>query len=134
MTSDTTKTEGVGNGQGAEAIKPVNLELASDSKIAGSGVHSAPTEIRLHPSALMPNRPIEESNLEVVGMLMGGHRPIMRASSTSAVVLVDSVDGTGPLAHRPVAAVDLHVTGMLMNRPVASNQIDDPFTLMGFLD
>ncbi|MGL5083318.1 MAG: hypothetical protein ACRC8A_17700 [Microcoleaceae cyanobacterium] len=128
------KVEDIDNGQGAEILKPVNLEVAPGSARAEKVAQSASTQIQVRTAMIMPNRPIGESHLEIVGTLMGGHRPIMRASSVSSVVLVDSEDSVGSMANRPIAAIDLHVTGMLMNRPVASNEIDDPFLLMGYLD
>ncbi|MGF1491830.1 MAG: hypothetical protein ACFBSC_05115 [Microcoleaceae cyanobacterium] len=96
---------------------------------------STPTQIQLasHAALGMPNRPIEESHLEIVGTLMGGNRPIVKAESAS-IALVPSEDSVGAMANRPVGASDLHVTGILMNRPVASNQVDNPYTLMGYLD
>jgi hypothetical protein len=39
--------------------------------------------------------------------------------------------------HRPIAASHLQISetyAVMGNRPVASNEIDDPTTLMGFLD
>jgi hypothetical protein len=38
------------------------------------------------------------------------------------------------MANRPVATTQLQITSMLVNRPVASNEVDDPYALMGYLD
>jgi hypothetical protein len=50
------------------------------------------------------------------------------------------MDITGTLTisgHRPIMASHLKISetySVMGNRPVASNEIDDPTTLMGFLD
>ena len=96
--------------------------------------NTAPTQIQGASTALgMPNRPIEHSDLEVTGTLMG-NRPIVKADSAMSVSLIQSEEVTGAMANRPVAATHLQITAMVMNRPIASNQIDDPNTLMGYLD
>lgn len=107
---------------------------AGQSGKGESAENTAPTQIQVASTALgMPNRPIEHSNLEVTGTLMG-RRPIVKAESAMSVSLIQSEEMTGVMANRPVAATHLQITAMVMNRPVASNQVDDPNTLMGYID
>ncbi|WP_341734736.1 hypothetical protein [Microcoleus sp. EPA2] len=78
---------------------------------------------------IVGNRPVEASDLEVVATL--GRRPI--GSSTMQVSEMFSMSGA-----RPVGVSTLHIdevySTMGGNRPIASNDIDDSSTLMGFLD
>jgi hypothetical protein len=107
---------------------------AGQSGKGESAENTAPTQIQVAGTAPgMPNRPIEHSDLEITGTIMG-KRPIVKADSVMSVSLVHSSEIRGAMANRPVAVTNLQITSMLMNRPVASNQIDDPNTLMGFLD
>jgi hypothetical protein len=78
------------------------------------------------------NRPIEVSHLKIVSTYnsIGATRPVgasgMEISSTLAIS-----------GHRPISVSHLHISEtftVMGNRPVASNEIDDPITLMGFLD
>ncbi|TAG95927.1 MAG: hypothetical protein EAZ09_09670 [Oscillatoriales cyanobacterium] len=78
---------------------------------------------------IVGNRPVEASTFEVVATL--GRRPI--GASTMQVSEMFSMSGA-----RPVAVSNLHIdevySTMGGNRPIASNEIDDSSTLMGFLD
>lgn len=78
---------------------------------------------------IVGNRPVEASDLEVVATL--GRRPI--GASTMQVSEMFSMSGA-----RPVGVSTLHIdevySTMGGNRPIASNDIDDSSTLMGFLD
>ena len=78
---------------------------------------------------IVGNRPVEASTFEVVATL--GRRPI--GASTMQVSEMFSMSGA-----RPVAISNLHIdevySTMGGNRPIASNEIDDSSTLMGFLD
>lgn len=78
---------------------------------------------------IVGNRPIESSDLEVVATV--GRRPI--GASTMQVSEMFSMSGA-----RPVGVSNLHIdevySTMGGNRPIASNEIDDSSTLMGFLD
>ena len=101
---------------------------------ASSAENTAPTQIQVAQSAMIRyNRPVEPSHLEVTGTLMG-NRPIVKTESALSITLIQPEDAAGVMANRPIAATNLEITSMLMNRPVASNQIDDPNTLMGYLD
>lgn len=76
-------------------------------------------------------RPIEPSNLEVIDTdRIPGHRPIF--ASHLHVIDTDSLPG-----HRPIVASDpalMHGSMLPGYRPIAANQVDDPQTLMGYLD
>jgi hypothetical protein len=97
---------------------------------------------------LTPNRPIFASDLVVYETInVSGIRPVM----ASPFEIVGSLDAAGqrPVAAnefevaatmnvsgiRPIAASSLIVTEMLTaTRPIASNDIDDSGTLMGYID
>lgn len=131
-TEGTVKIENPENGKATEMSK--DLEIETKSAKSESVANSAPTQIQVAQTrAIMPNRPIEESHIEVVGTLMG-NRPIFKSDSVSAITLVQSEESVGVMANRPIATTNLQITSMTMNRPIASNQIDDPYTLMGYLD
>jgi hypothetical protein len=132
-TEDTVKAENT-NKQEQEKDMSKDLEMESKPTKAESSVHSAQTQIQVsHSAMIMPNRPIEESHLEIVGTIMG-NRPIFKTESASGVSFVHSEDSVGAMANRPVATTQLQITSMLVNRPVASNEVDDPYALMGYLD
>lgn len=129
---DTVKAENTENNQEKNMSK--DLEMESKPTKAESSAHSAPTQIQVsHSAMIMPNRPIEESHLEITGTIMG-NRPIFKTESASGVSFVHSEDSVGAMANRPVATTQLQITSMLVNRPVASNEVDDPYALMGYLD
>lgn len=78
------------------------------------------------------NRPIEASHLKFVGSYnsLGAIRPIGAAE----VHTVSSLKISG---NRPISAGTLAISetySVMGSRPVASNEIDDPTALMGFLD
>jgi len=78
------------------------------------------------------NRPIQPSSLEVVDTYksVGSIRPITKSDLTVKNILVLS-------GSRPVSAGTLQISeefNVMGNRPVASNEIDDAFLLMGYLD
>ena len=96
--------------------------------------NTAPTQIQMANTAMiMPNRPIEHSDLEVTRTIMG-NRPIVKTESALSVSLVPSEQTSGIMANRPVSVTQIQITGMIMNRPVASNQVDNPDILMGYID
>jgi hypothetical protein len=74
-------------------------------------------------------RPIAATSLHIVGSYdSAGHRPI--GADEFEVSATINVSGL-----RPIAASHLHITDHLTgNRPVASNEIDDSATLMGYID
>lgn len=78
------------------------------------------------------NRPIEPSKLEIVNTYrsVGSVRPITKSDLMVKSTLV--VSGS-----RPISAGTLVISeqyNVMGNRPVASNQIDNVFLLMGYLD
>lgn len=77
-------------------------------------------------------RPVEASNLTVVETFraVGGERPVFRSQ-------LQTVDNFYSSGMRPIGASTLKVSEtytVMGNRPVASNEIDDPSTLMGYID
>jgi hypothetical protein len=82
------------------------------------------------PKGMPSNRPIEASKLHVVSTYgsMGAIRPI--GASTMEMSGTMAISG-----NRPIALSHLHISEITAgNRPIASNEIDDPYTLMGYLD
>lgn len=90
-------------------------------------------EVANKPTALLPNnRPIQPSSLEVVSTYksVGSIRPITKSHLSVKNTLVLS-------GSRPITAGTLQISeqyNVMGNRPVASNEIDDVFLLMGYLD
>jgi hypothetical protein len=90
-------------------------------------------------------RPIAASHLAVYGTLMGG-RPIesnalkvadMVGSSPIFYNDVQMIEGNNGIFGRPVMVSDpalMNSEAGFGGRPIASNQIDDPRALMGFID
>jgi hypothetical protein len=81
---------------------------------------------------LPENRPIEASSLEIVGTFgaVGGLRPIMANTFKISEMMVAS-------GNRPIGVSTLKISEtftVMGNRPVASNDIDDSYYLMGYLD
>ncbi len=125
-----------------EANKVVSLMT-----IAGGQrpIMSSPLEVK---GMLTPNRPIFASDLQVYETInVSGLRPVM----ASPFEVVGSLDAAGhrPIGAnefeimatinesgiRPIGASSLHITEMLtVSRPIASNDIDDSGSLMGFID
>ncbi|MDY7023075.1 MAG: hypothetical protein SWJ54_17285 [Cyanobacteriota bacterium] len=132
---ETVQVKETDNSQEKEMSK--DLEMETQPAKAESTQNTAPTQIQVAQSAqsamIMPNRPIEESHLEVVGMI-SRNRPVFKTESASGMTFVHSEDTVGAMANRPVAHTQLQITSMAANRPIASNQIDDPYALMGYLD
>lgn len=81
---------------------------------------------------LLPNnRPVEPSHLEIVSTYssVGAARPIVKGEMKISSTLTVS-------GHRPIAVSTLKVSDsyIMGNRPVASNEIDDFATLVGYID
>lgn len=109
------------------------LDVASKSNSTEG--NSAPTQIQVspEPSAIANHRPVGQNQFEIAGMLTA-KRPIGKAVQANEVTFIQSENPTGSMANRPVSATQLQISAMVMNRPVASNEIDDPDLLMGYLD
>ena len=80
-------------------------------------------------SQIEGNRPIGVSNIQVLDTVaIMGNRPI--ASSQLEIHEMMTYSG-----NRPITTSSLDIYDFLMaGRPIASNDIDDPDTLMGYLD
>lgn len=88
--------------------------------------------LSVKPSHLLPNnRPIEPSHLDVVSTYssLGATRPVVRSGMKISSTM--TVSGSRPIA---VSTLNVSDTYILGNRPVASNDIDDFATLVGYLD
>jgi hypothetical protein len=85
-----------------------------------------------HLGALPNNRPIEASHLNVV--------KTYNSVGTTRPVVASEVEMSGTLTisgNRPIAVSHLKISdtySVMGSRPVASNEIDDPALLMGYLD
>jgi hypothetical protein len=83
-------------------------------------------------SLLPQNRPIEPSHLQIVSTYssVGSNRPVAKGNIDFNSSLVIS-------GNRPIAVSTLKISdsySVMGNRPVAPNEIDDPSTLMGYID
>ncbi|MGV0024040.1 hypothetical protein [Phormidesmis priestleyi] len=90
-------------------------------------------------------RPIAASHLAIYGTLMGG-RPIEANALRVADMVGDSpifyndvemIEGDNGIFGRPIMVSDpalMNAEEGFGSRPIASNQIDDPRALMGFID
>lgn len=90
-------------------------------------------------------RPIAASHLAVYGTLMGG-RPIEANALKIADMVGDSpifyndvemIEGDNGIFGRPIMVSDpalMNAEEGFGSRPIASNQIDDPLALMGYID
>lgn len=151
-TSDPSKEE---NTMSTEVID-VTPE-AAESKEGAIQLHGQPT-LSIWNRPIMPDdmevvgtiqsagiRPIAASHLAVYGTLMGG-RPIeanalkvadMVGSSPIFYNDVQMIEGNNGIFGRPVMVSDpalMNSEAGFGGRPIASNQIDDPRALMGFID
>ncbi len=104
----------------------------------GSQVAEAETEnqstalsVKQIDTLLPQNRPIEPSHLEIVRTYtsVGSNRPVTKGTVHFNSSL--TISGNRPIAVSTLKVSDTHILG---NRPIASNEIDDPATLMGYLD
>lgn len=131
--ADQIKVDLVENKPTTDMSQETKLDIVDKPAKKGSEANTAPTQIQVAAMATYMNRPIEHSYLEISGML-SPRRPIFKANSASNVAFIHLEDTVGALANRPIEVSHLQITSMIMNRPIANNDIDDPFTLMGFLD
>lgn len=78
------------------------------------------------------NRPIEANHLEIVKTFSSGGslRPITKSDVHKTGEII--ISGTRPIAARTLKISETY--SVMGNRPVASNQIDDPINLMGYID
>ncbi|MGB3655239.1 MAG: hypothetical protein WBA41_29095 [Rivularia sp. (in: cyanobacteria)] len=138
---------------GAEAsTKLENIKgksVSTDNKDTAANVDSDRPQIT-GTLAVPGQRPITSSDLDIARtMKVSGERPI--SSSDLEVVHTVNIMGIRPIGAnkiefsetmnlsgiRPIAKSHLVVSEMysvMGNRPVASNEVDDSFSLMGFLD
>ncbi|HIK26741.1 MAG: hypothetical protein N3E45_10690 [Oscillatoriaceae bacterium SKW80] len=129
--------------------KEIPVADAPKAEEANAAKNSKNGSIELYQRAPLPeNRPIASDNLEIREIIaIAGNRPI--SASHLQVRETISVAGIRPIfasnlqirdtisvsGNRPIFASTLKIQQMLPgNRPVASNDIDDPESLMGFLD
>ncbi len=131
--ADQIKVDLVEKKPTTDMSQETKLDIVDKPAKKGSEANTAPTQIQVASMATFMNRPIEHSHLEISGML-SARRPIFKANNPSNVAFIHLEDAVGGLAHRPIEVSHLQITSMIMNRPIATNDVDDPFTLMGFLD
>lgn len=83
------------------------------------------------PRRLPNNRPIEPSHLDVVRTYstVGSNRPVTKG--TVEISNTITISGNRPIAVGGLQISESHIMG---NRPIASNEVDDAATLMGYLD
>lgn len=121
-TKKTTKTSS------SKEKEVVALSVQDKSKESSDGgIH-----LIKHSSTLPGGRPIEASHLKIVSTYhsIGADRPVTASGMDIKGTL--TISGS-----RPIAASHLVISetySVMGSRPVASNEIDDPTSLMGFLD
>ena len=107
-------------------------------EINGTQVAEAETEtqstalsVQERNTLLPQNRPIEPSHLEIVRTYssVGSNRPVTKGTIDFNSSL--TISGNRPIA---VSTLQVSETYIMGNRPIAANDIDDPATLMGYLD
>jgi hypothetical protein len=131
--ADQVKVDIVNNEPTTDMSSENQLDIVDKPGKKGSQANTAATQIQVASTMTFMNRPIEHSHLEIAGML-SANRPIFKSNSPNDATFIHLEDAVGGLAHRPIEASHLQITSMVMNRPIANNDIDDPVTLMGFLD
>ncbi len=104
-----------------------DLEIVGTIQIAGIRPIAA-SHLDVY-GTILTNRPVMASHLKIFEMLPGD-RPVFYSD-------IHMVEGEGLPGSRPVMVSDpalLHASTLPGNRPIASNNIDDAPTLMGFID
>ena len=88
--------------------------------------------LSVKPGTLLPNnRPVEPSHLDVVSTYssVGATRPVVKSGMKISSTM--TVSGSRPIAVSTLSVSDSYIMG---NRPVASNEIEDFATIVGYLD
>jgi hypothetical protein len=107
-------------------IMPSEIEVVETISLSGGRPIEA-SNMDLYGSFLN-GRPIESTHLTIEAMLPGD-RPVFG----SEVEMLDEIlPGGRPIMVSPASL--MQATSLPGGRPIASNQIDDPANLMGFLD
>lgn len=107
-------------------VMPSDLEVVGMMTMAGDRPVEA-SHLELFGSFLN-GRPIESSHVKIFEML--GDRPVFESS-------IKMIDDGGLPGGRPIMASSaalMESSVLPGGRPIASNDIDDPITLMGYLD
>ena len=116
-----------------EETKPVETKTEEKPENTAKEKEMSALKLADKSTALLPgNRPIESKHLEVVSTYgsMSSIRPVIKSGLEIKGVMTIS-------GNRPIVASHLHISEsytVMGSRPVASNQIDDPLLLMGYLD
>lgn len=118
------------------ALDPAKTNDEQNLNISkGAQVLLLPVQAKLQETSvstpLPGNRPIDASNLQVLGTIFAsGERPIF--ASTIKVWHTMSASGERPISS---SSLQLSGTAMIMeNRPIASNHLDDAEDLIDYLD
>jgi hypothetical protein len=111
----------------------VNGTQVHEEEQSENGQNREALTLSVQKGSLLPqNRPIEPSHLQIVSTYdsVGSHRPVTK----SDVHFNSSLAISG---NRPIAVSTLQISesySVMGDRPVAPNDIDDPTTLMGYID
>jgi hypothetical protein len=138
----------------AQAQEFATLEAEKEQQTAEAPSENKPATGSQESLALkmIGDRPVSGGKLEIAGTFrtMGGDRPIL-ASKINVVETFRTMGGDRPVfasqlptvgnfyssGIRPIGASTLKINETYSNfgnRPIASNQIDDPTLLMGYID
>ncbi|HEY9811667.1 MAG TPA: hypothetical protein V6D13_20255 [Halomicronema sp.] len=132
ITDSTSTSESQAGNQSALAKKDRNnqkLSVYQPEPLPGNRpIGDTPFEISQSVS-MSGNRPIGVSNIEVLETLsIMGNRPVVASHLHIQSMMTYS-------GNRPITASTLDIYDFLAGgRPIASNDIDDPESLMGYLD
>ncbi|WAL59309.1 hypothetical protein [Thermocoleostomius sinensis] len=115
---------------------------STESGLSLANANQAKASIEVSSYAVAGLRPIASSNLEVFGTILN-NRPIL-ASPLEVVsyagnrpIFASEITVRSDFAGRPIVVSDptlLQASLLPGGRPIASNEIDDSETLMGFID
>jgi hypothetical protein len=125
----------------ANKVEPKKQETTSAPKVESKPSTATKTETETSANALVlkqpagglfKNRPVEASHLKIVSTYtsVGSLRPVTASEIKFNSTMIIS-------GNRPIGASSLIISEtykVMGSRPVASNDIDDPTLLMGFLD
>lgn len=108
-----------------------NLEHKDNHETEQQSSESQSLALSTPQRRLANNRPVEPSHLDIVRTYstVGSNRPVTKGTMEISNTL--TISGNRPIALSSLQISDSHIMG---NRPIASNEIDDAATLMGYLD
>ncbi|MGL5876192.1 MAG: hypothetical protein ACRC2V_00155 [Xenococcaceae cyanobacterium] len=129
--STTTKAKTTETKKSTPANTTTSAPASKEKTSEKSSSQTAGLSLAVRPHMIFGNRPVEPSHLQIVNTYrsVGGDRPVTTSGINVSSTL--TVSGNRPIAVSTLQVSESYIMG---NRPIASNEIDDPTTLMGFID